>query len=447
MVKICLAAACLVVLFGGICAAEPGGVMWTARYMEDQSGWAQAVSCLGSRVYTAGRFWPPDEYAKGRFALAAYDTKTGTPVWAESGTEGTLARTVKAVAGRVYTAGTLTNAPVYPMFIKAFNATNGRPAWERSWPDGDSAIPNGLALDAYATKIFVAGTRVEPDQTEGFFSVLALNNTKGNILWEQSKDGSRAKKGNAMAITVNAGRVFVVGTFYDDADYRDGFAVRAYNTTGHLLWEDVQWSEGTGSEGARLHSYATAVTATASRVYVAGSINGRSGGGNFTIRVYNAATGKVVWEDQYNHHKYFHDAAYSVLLQGTRVFVGGFVTRPSAGRAYTVRAYDAAKGTLLWSNMDGGYNIEENGVSALTAVDGTVYGAGTAKDGSAFTIRAYKATTGDILWENFLPQEGVLGGFGDAFAICATGGRVFTGGAAMVDDTSYAFTVRAYSVH
>ena len=446
MLTRCLAAACLVIFFGGVCAAQSGGVLWTARYMEDQSGWAESLSCLGNRLYSAGQTWLGDDLLNGRSALAAYDVKTGVPVWTDSGAEGTSAKALKAFAGRVYATGTeLRSGDAHRMFVKALSAANGTELWQQFWPESGSMIPSSLALDAYATRAFVAGTRVEPDQLEGFFTVLALNTTKGTILWERSKDGTEAKKGNALATTFNSGRIFAVGTFYDDANFRDGFAVRAYNAQGKLLWEDVQWSDAKGTEGVRVRSFATAVTATFNRVYAAGSIHNQDGGNAFAIRAYDAATGRLIWEDLFNGYKYFHDAAYSVLVQGTRVFVGGFTTRPSAGRAYTVRAYDAAKGKLLWSSTEGGYNIEENGVFALAAIQTTIYGAGTAKDGSALTVRAYEARTGDIIWENFLPQEGVVGGFGDAFAVCATAVGVYAGGAAMVDDAGYAFTVRAYS--
>jgi outer membrane protein assembly factor BamB len=445
MLKSCVVAACLVMLFAGICAAQAGGVLWTARYMEDQSGWAETLSCMGNRLYAAGQTWPRNELFRERSAFTAYDTKTGTPIWTESGAEGTSAKAVKAVPGRVYATGTEKRSEQYPMFAKALNAANGNTVWERSWPESGSMIPSSLVLDAYATRAFVAGTRIDPGEEEGFFSVLALNTTKGAMIWEKSKEGTEARKGNAMAMTFNSGRIFTAGMFYDKANFRDGFAVRAYTPAGRLLWEDVQWSDGVGTESTRLRSYATAVTATFNRVYVAGSIHNKAGGNAFSIRAYDAATGRLIWEDRYNGYKYFHDAAYSVLLQGPRVFVGGFVTRPSSGRAYTVRAYDAAKGNLLWSSMEGGYNIEENGVSALAALQTTIYGAGTALDGSALTVRAYEAQTGQIIWENFLPQEGVVGGFGDAFAACTSAGSLFSAGAAMVGDDGYAYTVRAYT--
>ncbi len=462
MQRICGVAVCLVMLFtflGGICVAESedgtpasyaGGGKWTARYMADYPGFSQGIACQGNRVLAAGQFWPVGEIDKDRFGLASYDAGTGRLIWSKNGEVGSAAKTVKAVLNRVYTAGTrATGSGKSPMFINAYNVSTGKLLWGQIWPEGRSGVANNIALDQSGSKIFVAGSAdSSPPQDHGFFTVLALNATNGKAIWMEGPDSAQAKKGEATAVAVHSGsgRVFAAGLFRDDTNFREGFAVRAYAKTGKLLWEDVQWSEGKGSAGAYLYSFATAVTVTPNEVYVAGTIHTVEGGNNFTIRAYNAETGKLIWQDQYNHYKYFFDGAYALALQGNKLFVGGYVTRPSAGQAFTVRAYDAVKGTLLWSNMRGGYSIEENGVADLVIAGNTLYGAGTAKDGTALTVRAYKMTTGEILWEDFFPQEGALEGFGAAFGICTTGSGVFAGGASMADTVGYNFTVRAYSV-
>ncbi len=448
MVKVLFIAACLGLCFGGICAAEPGTLMWTELYMADYSGLAQAISCRGNMIYSAGQIWPDKDIGRNRSVITARNGKTGELIWSDGGDEGSVAMTVTSGPGRVYGAGTKTvSAAQTPLFVKAYNLA-GKPAWELVWPDSGSAIANDIALNISLGRVFVAGSTIPSDQSQGFFTVLSLNSANGNLVWEQSGRASidgEGRKGDARAVAGDSGRVFAVGAFRDDVNMRDGFAVRAYGmSTGKLLWEDVQWPEGKGAEGAYLLSYATAVAATSSRVYVAGSTYGEDGGGSFTIRAYNAGTGKLVWEDRYNHYSYFHDAAQSVFLQGGRLFVGGFVTLASAGRAYAVRAYDASKGTLLWSSLTGGYDIEENGVSALVAAGNVVYAAGTARNGTAFTVRAYNRATGALLWEGFIPQGEATDGFGDAFAICSASAGIFAGGTSKTD-AGYGFTVAGYS--
>jgi hypothetical protein len=107
----------------------------------------------------------------------------------------------------------------------------------------------------------------------------------------------------------------------------------AYAAPGSLLWGDYYDREGAGNDTAN----ATAVQGN--RVFVAGYTSTSAGGRAFTVRAYSAKDGSLLWGDYYDREGAGNDLATAIAVQGNRVFVGGQTETSAGGAAFTVRAY------------------------------------------------------------------------------------------------------------
>ena len=248
----------------------------------------------------------------------------------------------------------------------------------------------------------------------------------GDLLWEDRFDnvGGSAR---ANAITAQGNRVFTAGGGVNAAGNSDLLVQANDAQTGDLLWED-QFDTG-GQDGAR------AITAQGNRVFAAGS-----GSDDFVVRAYDAPTGDLLWEDQFDNAG-GQDRASAITAQGDRVFAAGLVANaPSGGDDFVVRAYDAQTGDLFWENQfdTGG----QDGARAITAHGNRVFAAGVGGSiDQDFRVRAYDTQTGDLLWEDGFTNGGE---FAEAVAITAQGNRVFAAGRAMSPAFNFDFVVRAY---
>jgi outer membrane protein assembly factor BamB len=441
MVRNLFAGICIVVLLSTVCAAGPGGVKWTSRYQSGANGQALGVACSGSKVYAVGNYWDLNKTdADGRPVLILYDATKGTSsaIGLFEGRAGGLISAVKTSGNKVFTSGQYATDDQRHAFVNAYTAKGE--VWERIWLDSASRAANDIVLAQ--NEIIAAGAN-----TAGMFNVTALKVSDGTVLWEN--DSTTA--GLAYAVTASSGRVFAVGRYDDPDNYRSRFVVRAFDAaTGSLLWEDAQGTAGqpTGFN----YSAAYAVAANGSRVYVVGTLHSPhdlTSGASFVVHAYDARTGWLAWRDNYDLYRYFDDAAYAVQLDGSRLFVGGYVTRSGGGTAFTVRAYNAAKGNVLWTALDGGYNLEQTYVQALTVSGNRVYAAGVStNDLTGFAVKAYDANKGTVVWSDHVSAEtaGTYTLAPAANAICAAGSSVFSGGTSSVADGGQAFTVRANSI-
>jgi hypothetical protein len=430
----------ILALSTGISFAGPGEVKWTSYYQgSEANGQATSIACHGNNVYAAGFTWDLDKtIAESKPALVLYKADTGvTSTITLFESAGGLISSIKTDTRNVYATGQYLTGTQWHAFVEAYSL-KGEEVWERLWLDSGERNASDMAL--YQNKVVTAGT-----DSGNRFNVTVLGAPNGRILWENSSE----MVGRANAVTASSGRVFAIGRYDDPDNYRTLFAVRVYDiSTGSLLWEDVQGTAGVVT--SHNFSEAYAVTANASRVYVAGTLfskNNPGGGAAFAVHAYDTKTGALIWRDYFDLYRYFDDAANAVYLSGDKLFVGGYVTRMGGGRAFTVRAYNAVNGKPLWTSVAGGYYLEDNSAKALSVAGNRLYAAGAAtKDPfTGFATKAYDVNKGTLLWEDYIGNQ-VPATFNltpAANTICATGNGIFTGGTSSVAGKGQAFTVRA----
>ena len=224
------------------------------------------------------------------------------------------------------------------------------------------------------------------------------------------------------AVDAKANRVFAAGGSRG-VDGQNHFLVRAYQaTTGSLLWQDESSANG----------FATVVAAKHDMVFVAGGS---------TLRAHDAATGVLLWENQARAAGGFA-VVNGIAVRGPFVFLAGAIQKQGGNFDFDfwVRVHDANTGALLWEDVVDKANGDD--VATTIAVTGrrvVVAGwsssagplpppdeePGLETGNTDLLVRVYDAFDGKILWEDVFDRAG---GDDVATTVVASGRRVFVGG-------------------
>ncbi len=318
--------------------------------------------------------------------------------------------------------------------VRAYSSQDGSVLWEDHYDrEGNGAdVATALVLKG---NILFAGGYTSTATGGRAFSVRAYNVNNGSLLWESHYDHQGSYDDEVKALAVK-GNVLIAGGFVKTGGGSAAFAVRAYSTKdGSLLWEDV-YDPGTAVDEVN------ALAVKGNTVFAGGLTKGA-----FTLRAYSIKKGLLIWEDVYDREGGGLDLLYALAVKGNRVFAGGYTETVSGGEAFTVRAYSAKDGSLLWENHYDREGALSDQVRALTVAAGVVIAGGntrTSLGGSCWSIRAYSAQNGTLLWEDHYDREqsSALDGI---YALTAKGSIVFAGGYTQTAVSGYSFTVRAYS--
>ncbi len=357
---------------------------------------SQEVAVDDGRVFASGWLFTP---AHGfDFVIRAYDLNSGALLWEQRVDRGgtfEFAEVVVAHGGRVFAAGRVLGASGSSDFaLFAFDAQTGEPLWESvTDPSGLGLVDIAVALRAEGDRVFVAGTIFAVDPDGGDFNlasnsllVRAYDARTGAILWEDKVPD--AMNWYTRTLAAEGHLLFVGGSILNATDNLD-FMVRAYDTqTGALVWMD--------QVDQQVLESATAFVATGDRLFAAGWDCDASGFNcHDIVRAYDAQTGAFLWQDRFNEPggDVFGGIANPVLeVDGGHVFLGGAVLNTSGRYEWTIRMYDAKTGTLGWEErIDGGGFL--NLPNGFAAQGDRLYAAGSIANPTGhldFTVRAYK---------------------------------------------------------
>ncbi len=289
------------------------------------------------------------------------------------------AEAVAVFGGTVYAAGFIETSGISSFAVRAYNAKTGDLLWADQ-PDGEPGQDIANDVHASANGVVVCGVT-----DEGKFGVRVHDVRDGHLLWED-----RSQSGSAAACDADENIVFVVGSIRSSEDNPD-FAVRAYDSaTGVLLWEDQL------DGGAEVADQAHALSISAGRLYVVGGIQQVAGDDDMVIRSYDAGTGALIWHQVFAGAAGERDEAFAVTVGPHRVFVSGVASLATGalGNTWAVQAYRADTGKLLWADYH-----EQQEVNDIIVQDKRVIAVGQRQAGPA-VVRAYDVVSGDILWRN-----------------------------------------------
>ena len=115
------------------------------------------------------------------------------------------------------------------------------------------------------------------------------------------------------------------------------------------------------------------------------------------MRSYDAETGNLLWQDQFNGTADGFDSAADIIVRDNTVFVAGTVVNLNTGSDFIIRGYDAETGELLWQNQFDGTETEFDDDKAFAIAHqrgNRVFVAGMIENestGPDFSVRAYRA--------------------------------------------------------
>ncbi|MEK7241188.1 MAG: hypothetical protein AAB048_00260, partial [Planctomycetota bacterium] len=107
-------------------------------------------------------------------------------------------------------------------------------------------------------------------------------------------------------------------------------------TNGSPLWQNYLDREGSLDDVAT----SVAVSGDGSKVFAVGYTNTTAGGYAFSVRAYNATNGTLLWQDHLDMEGSLADVAKSVaVMDNSNIFVVGYTRTTAGGLAFSVRAH------------------------------------------------------------------------------------------------------------
>ena len=303
--------------------------------------------------------------------------------------------------------------------------------WQDRFVAGEDPIAR-IAIEG--SSVFVAGKGPNAGSSAGHagsvgtgWLVRAYDFATGSVLWRDAVTGFTDTENKAGTIVVADGLVFV-GGFTSSSPQADSAMIRVYDArSGALHWQDTFDSGGVFAEVNRI---ALGADGSGRMLAFAAGRGTRSDGHNeWIVRAYDAKTGALQWQDVLA-GGVFNDAE-SVTTDGQHVFAGGFTTDNTMNsRHFTVRAYDALNGTLLWQDRvasgmqgfaggDAAVQVASEGLRLVAA------GVITDANGFHFAVRTYDTVTGGLLWAD---QLNTGGGVDNAESVTLHDGQAFVAG-------------------
>ena len=348
-----------------------GAVKWTDRTsLSECCSETLALATLKDKAFVAGI--RRTQGIGSDILVRGYDVSTGALLWEDvwdAGQDG-QPRAIAASPVAVIVVGYGENGPgtdALDFLIRAYEPVSGTVLWEDQVTRGaDDAI--AWEVDVHQQRVFVAGTTSSVSQPSNRDLLLrAYDIRSGEVEWQVTRPSV-----SPTGLAVASGRVFLVGNSANQP-YVAAFRVK----NGEFLWEDRAPGSGTYAD----------LAFRASKLVVAGSNSG------LLVRLYDAASGAMEWEDNPETPLGVFEGAAAIGLNDDAVYIAGTSSLAFVHQEIVVRAYRASDGALLWDDRAHRSPGFDTGGIDLALGKHRLFVAGTVRSGSSsdsnFLVRAY----------------------------------------------------------
>lgn len=361
---------------------------------------AEAVTAIAGKVVVVGECTSKPRNAD--ILIRTYDGATGAVLWEDQidfagfkdGGNCVTANEHIVVAGGFVSDDTLDSEN---WFLRAYDLVSGKQLWNVvAKRDGKFNEVHALAIRGESVFAVGAGG-AECGRDKGCDQVIrSYNIHTGALLWQlQFDDGSdddalgAATFGNILAVGSQAG--------IRPNDTSTAFTVRTYNTeNGNLIWKDQIALQGASG-------MVNKVTLSDNRLIAGGMSNS-----DWLVRAYDISTGKLLWEDPYNLDEKsanIFDAVWQVTANHNHVAAAGYGSHKGLNRVsrdWVVRLYDAQSGKLLWNDRYDPAGKFDEAIGGVAISQGQVFAYSVVTDTMFLNmfVRAYDEETGKILWQD-----------------------------------------------
>ena len=421
--------------FGG---ANPGDLLWENRGQSAPQGDVRAIDGEGTVVVATGEIGGNcTRPFTCRWFVRAHDARTGATLWEDNPGPGSPTGTARAVAvqgGRVFAAGFQASNFV----VRAYDLGDGTVLWDRR-------IQFGGAWSVVASNgnVFVAGNIVSRigGVIKQQFAVLLLDAQTGATLWESETQAFPFAL--AGSVRVQGDRTFVAGSVTSTAPSGVSLLVRAHDTkTGAVLWEDLM-PDGYFFVGRDADDLAV----SHDLLFVAAAVinpNSTAIGFDYIVRAYDVRTGALAWMDHVQHGD--GGGASRLGVGAGKVFAFGWDCDVTVFCDSKVRAYDPQTGALHWESRFTGPGGDSLFPADAFAVRGRQVFVGASllnapQENYDWSVRSYDAIRGTLQWENRIEDHSFQSA---PIALKALGDRLYVAGSVFKSDGSSDFMVRAY---
>ena len=327
--------------------AASGGVRWVKRYNGTGSLYQVpstiAVSPDGTKLFVTGYSIGSND---SNYATLAYDSTTGTPLWARHydgpghGPDQPYGLGVSPDGSTVFVTGLSDFGPGErgDFVTLGYDVATGRRDWISRYdgPASGDDFAYSLAVMPDGSSVFVTGTSQDASGLTDYGTV-AINAKRGAPFWVRRFDGSAGLTDypTTVGISPDGLLVFVTG-FSTVVDGTYDVVTLAYDaTTGSTVWARRFNGPANGSDLPE----DLAVSLDGSAVYVAGVTDVAGGDHDYLTLCYDAVTGEPLGVRRYDGPGDSADRALAVAVSDQDVYVTGYSTGGDADLDYATVAY------------------------------------------------------------------------------------------------------------
>ena len=420
-------------------SAAPGDEAWAERFdlegLED-AGFAVVADSDGSRVFVGG--WATSATTGNDFLTIAADAATGQTLWTRRfrgpGRDTILGVALRPNDGLLFVTGT-SEAPNGQTHIRtiAYETPSGHVRWMRKFHDV-VGNPAAIAVSPDGGTVVVAGGSVGALGRDQMVTI-AYRAATGAQEWVRRYDGAGDRPDTGVSLAVGAGsaRVFVTGIRDGAGDQHDYLTIAYRISDGSPAWMRTYDGPASGKDEPR----GLALSSDGSTVFVTG--RSRAATHDYATVAYRAGSGRRLWVRRYDGPA-GDDLALDVVATADAVFVTGSSEGVSSGGDVATIAYDADTGMRLWvERFDGPDGGDDAGVAIAASSDEAevfVAGSDLAAGSTDFATIAYAADDGQPLWDAHYQGPAGVTDFAIDVAVDPLGARVFVTGSSWTGPTS-----------
>lgn len=250
--------------------------------------------------------------------------------------------------------------------------------WQTLIFDVPMGVDTAVDVEVDASGVYVAGT-LETINGGQDICVTKIHPSDGSVLWQQMVDGGGGGAvDQAHALVLVAGDLYVTGV--SDGDV---WVCRIDASLGRVFWQTTI-ANGEGRE----------IVADASGAYIAGFKDGDA-----LMAKLAQADGAILWQELEAGDAVTGDVAWSLTLDATGVYGGGFTQNVATDMDAWVSKRDLSSGALLWERNLGVANDACLGLSL--GLSGVLVHGGEFLN--THWVAAVDPTTGATVWTTALP--------------------------------------------
>jgi hypothetical protein len=433
-------------------AGVPGSLLWQDRFAGGEDTTARVAVDLG-RTFTVGK-GPATPGASIGWLVKAYDQSSGKVLWHDAipGVQN-KGQTVDTGSGLVFAGGTIIPSGTSSVgLVRAYDSATGALRWQDQITGGGFfagvnwiTYGNDLQNFTLIPLVYAVGREATADGSAESWLVRTYNALTGALQWQDVYLPADTFFDDATSVAVQSGRIFVSGFTFDTSSYRH-FTVRSYDVhSGKLIWQEMLPG---GLQGFYGSDAATQVVVDGNRVVAVGTVTDVNGY-HFAVRAYDAASGQLIWSDLLNSGNGI-DTANSVVLNAGRAYVVGYggsacAFDSSSNCDWLIRAYDENTGTVIWKKEVDPFHQDDTANVVLACNDRVVVAGTAGTDTNApygdWLVQVLDARSGSLIWQDLLPTPVT---YANPVGLGVSGSRLFVTGSIIDNSQSGDYIVRAY---